>query len=213
MVEHNDVSKRKTLRESENSLDRKLQAVLAEYNDCRNEIKLRIQQRTQLTQFYIVGIVALIGYALQVANSLVWLIASGYAVFMYTMILGTYFYTDSLAQYIREEIEATKIPYILGEVPKMGSAATQKLLDWETMWLGWEINFERCLKGFNIIRRKRVLRAFTWGVVSISSFCFGYGLLLTETEILPAVLFAFTALLIFGSIIEYVSQKRYPGKR
>lgn len=213
MVEHNDISIREKPTESEQSLNRKLQVVLAEYNDCRDEIKIRIQQRTQMTQFYIVGIVAIIGYAIQVANCLVWLIASGYAVFMYALILGTYFYSESLALYVREEIESKKIPYILGEISKMGSTTKSTLYEWETAWLGWEINYEKCLKESNIIRRKKVLRVFTWGVISISSICLGYGLYQIEVEILPAILFSLAALLAFGTIIEYVSQKGYPGKR
>lgn len=199
--------------ESEYSLNRKVQVVLAEYNDCRNEIKLRIQQRTQMTQFYIVGIVAIFGYAIQVANSLIWLIASGYAVFMYVQILGTYFYSDSLALYVREEIESKKIPHLLGEISNMEPTTKSTLYEWKTAWLGWETNYEKCLKEYNIIRRKRVLRAFTWGVVSISSICLGFGLYQMGADMRPATLFALAVVLVFGTVIEYISRKGYPAKQ
>ena len=133
-----------SIKEDIDGLDRKLQAVLAEYNDCRGEIMIRIQQRTRMTQFYVVGIVAIAGYAVQTRNYFLMLIASAYAMFIYTMIIGTYFYTDALAHYVRDEIESKKIPHILGEVPQK-LPVKETVIDWETAWLGWETNFEKCL--------------------------------------------------------------------
>ena len=47
------------------NLDCRLKAVLAEYDDCRNEIKIRLQERTRMTDFYIVGVAAIASFAAQ----------------------------------------------------------------------------------------------------------------------------------------------------
>lgn len=187
-----------------NDLDFRLRAVLAEYDDCRSEITLRIQQRTQMTQYYLVGIFALIGYAIQTSNGLVWLIASAYAVFTYTLILGTYFYSAWLSSYIREEIELKKIPYILGEMPDITSVYGDKKYNWETRWLGWETNYEKIVRKRNILRRKDILRYFTLGVVCISSFCFLNSLILQQLDIWVSIGLAFGVMIFFGSISELV---------
>ena len=212
-----DVSLEKKLTQDEKY--RQLQAVFTEYNDCRNEIKIRIQQRTQMTQFYIVGIVGIIGYAIQGSNILIWPIAASYAVFMYTMILGTYFYTDSLANYIREEIESKKIPYLLGTVPDDMPEVKTNVVQWKTLWLGWETNFDQArsgdksLKEHNLIRRKKVLHYFSWCIVLVSTVCMAYSLQKTGFETISTILLSFTAVLVFGLIIEIVSRRGYPGKR
>ncbi len=212
-----DVSLEKKLTQDEKN--RQLQAVFIEYNDCRNEIKIRIQQRTQMTQFYIVGIVGIIGYAIQGSNFLMWLIASSYAVFMYTMILGTYFYTDSLANYIREEIESKKIPYLLGTVPDDMPEVKTNVIQWKTLWLGWETNFDQArsgdksLKEYNLIWRKNVLYYFSWCIVLVSTVCMAYSLQKTGFETISTILLSFTAVLVFGLIIEIVTRREYPGKR
>ena len=199
-------------KEDIDSLDRKLQAVLAEYNDCRSEIKLRIQERTRMTEFYIVGIVAIAGYAIQTRNYFLMLIASAYAVFIYAMIVGTYFYTDSLAHYVREEIESKKIPHILGEAPQL-PLVKESVMKWKTAWLGWETNFEECVRRSNPISRRRVLHLFSWGIISISSISLGYGLILAKIDTPLVVSLALIVLLAYGLIIETVSRKEYPGKR
>jgi len=141
---------------------------LTEYSDCREEIKIRIQQRTRMTEFYIIGLTAIAGFAIQSGNYLIMAIAPAYAMFIHALILGTYFYTDSLAHYIREEIELKKIPHILGGVPQMKSLGKTTSLEWKTGWLGWETNFEACLKGFNPIRRRKILYLFSWGTILTS---------------------------------------------
>ena len=194
------------------SLNRKLEAVLAEYSDCREEIKIRIQQRTRMTELYIIGLTAIAGFAIQSGNYLIVAIAPAYTIFIHALILGTYFYTDSLAHYIREEIELKKIPYILGDVPQMKSHGKTTSLEWKTEWLGWETNFEECLKGFNPIRRRKILYLFSWGTVLISSISFGYGLVLSGLHIGLAIIFASVMFLAYGLIIGWLSLREYRGK-
>lgn len=195
------------------SLNRKLEAVLAEYSDCREEIKIRIQQRTRMTEFYIIGLTAIAGFAIQGGNYLIMAIAPAYAIFIHALILGTYFYTDSLAHYIREEIELKKIPHILGKVPEMECLRKKTSLEWKTEWLGWETNFEECLKGLNPIRRRKILYFFSCGTVLISSISFGYGLFLSGLHIGLAIIFASAMFLAYGLIIGLLSLKEYRGKR
>ena len=196
------------------SHDCKLDAVLAEYNDCRGEIKIRIQQRTRMTQFYIIGLTAIIGFAVQSGNYFVMAIAPAYAIFMYSMIIGTYFYTDSLSNYIREEIELKKIPYILDKVPsQMDSLGGKSTLKWKTGWLGWETNFKECLKGDNPIPRKKVLYVFSWGAVFASVVSLGYALFLLKFHIILIFVLVCILLLAYGGMIEWIRRKSYPGKR
>jgi len=160
-----------------------------------------------MTQYYLVGIFALIGYAIQTSNGLVWLIASAYAVFTYTLILGTYFYSTWLSSYIREEIELKKIPYILGKMPDIASVYGDKKYNWETRWLGWETNYEKIIRKRNVLSRKKILRIFTLGVVSISSFCFLNDLILRQFDIWISIGLAFGAMIFFGSTAELVHWK------
>lgn len=199
--------------ENTKSLDRKLKAVLTEYNDCRDEIKTRIQQRTRMTEFFILGLAAIAGFAVQSGNYFIMFIAPAYAVFIYAMIDGTYFYTDSLSHYIREEIELKKIPHILGEVPQMDFLGKKTALEWKTRWLGWETNFERCLRKWNPVRRRKILYFFSWGIVLVSSISCGYGLTLLKVNTAEIILVALVMLLVYGLIIEWVSRKEYVGKR
>lgn len=203
------------LKKGENmSHDCKLDAVLAEYNDCRREIRIRIQQRTRMTQFYIIGLTAIIGLAVQSGNYFVMAIAPAYAIFMYSMIIGTYFYTDSLANYIREEIELKKIPYILGKVPhQMDFLGDELTAKWETRWLGWETNFEKCFKGANPIPRKKVLYVFSWGVIFASVVSLGYALFLLKFHIILIIVLVSVLLWTYGGMIEWIRRKSYPGKR
>lgn len=195
------------------SRDCKLDAVLAEYNDCRGEIRIRIQQRTRMTEFYIIGLTAIIGVAVQSGNYLVMAIAPAYAIFMYSMIIGTYFYTDSLSNYIREEIELKKIPYILGKVPpKMDFLGDEPPPKWETRWLGWETNFKKYLKGDNPIPRKKVLYVFSWGVIFASVVSLGYALFLLKFHIILIIVLVCILLLAYGGMIEWIRRKSY-GKR
>lgn len=199
--------------ENTDEIGRKLKTVLAEYNDCRDEIKTRIQQRTRMTEFYILGLAAITGFAIQSGNYFVMSVAPAYTVFIYAMIINTYFYTDSLAHYIREEIELKKIPHILGKVPSMNFLGEKTTHDWETRWLGWETNYERCLRKQNPLSRKKILHFFSWGIVLVSSISSGYGLILLKADNAQAFFYALTMALAYGTVIEWVSRRKYRGKR
>lgn len=157
-------SEKMSTKENTDDIGPKLKTVLAEYNDCRDEIKTRIQQRTRMTEFSILGLAAITGFAIQSGNYSVMSVAPAYTVFIYAMIINTYFYTDSLAHYIREEIELKKIPHILRKVPSMNFLGEKTTHDWETRWLGWEINYERCLRKRNPLSRKKILHFFSLGL-------------------------------------------------
>ena len=196
--------------------DSKLKAVLAEYNDCREEIKIRIQQRTRMTQFYIVGVSAIAGLAIQSGNFFVMLVAPAYAIFIYAMFADTYFYTDSLAHYIMEEIELKKIPKILGPVPKMDFKGTEKNktpYEWQTHWLGWETNYSEVLSKEHPLSRKKILHLFTWGVIIVSSFSIAYGLLLLESSLYRLIVIPLVTLIVYGVLHEWIARLTYKGIR
>ena len=193
--------------------DDRLKAVLAEYNDCREEIRIRIQQRTRMTEFYIVGVSAIVGLAIQSQNFFLMLVAPAYAIFIYAMLIGTYFYTDSLAHYIREEIELKKIPHILGNVPQMDFQGNTPILRWQTGWLGWETNYEKVLRERNPLRRKKVLYVFSWGLIIVSSLSLAQGLLLLEFNLCLATVISSVAFIVYGGLIEWMNRLRYSGKR
>lgn len=194
-------------------LDLKLDAVLSEYDDCRDEIKIRIQQRTRMTEFYIVGLAAIAGFAIQSGNYCIMVIAPAYAVFIYAMIIGTYFYTDSLGNYIREEIELKKIPHILGKPPPMAFVGEKTSLKWKTGWLAWETNFYEHLTKWRPPSRKKILYLFTWGIISVSTISLIYGLIALEVHIVLVIFLALITLLAYGFVIEWVKRQEYPGKR
>jgi hypothetical protein len=195
------------------SLDRQLKAVLAEYNDCREEIKIRIQQRTRMTEFYIVGLAAIAGFAIQSRNYCIMVVAPAYAVFIYSMIIGTYFYTDSLGNYIREEIELKKIPYILGKLPQMVFVGEETSLEWKTGWLAWETNFfERLTKG-RPPGRKKMLYVFSWGIILVSTISLIYGLIALEVHFVLVMFLALIMLFAYGFVVEWVRRQEYLGKR
>ncbi|MFA5364403.1 MAG: hypothetical protein WC325_04385 [Candidatus Bathyarchaeia archaeon] len=185
-----------------------LEAVLTEYKDCREEIKLRIQQRTQMTELYIVGLAAIAGFTVQNGNSLLMFVAPAYAIFIYEMIQGTYFYTSCLATYIREEIESKKIPYILGKVPLMQSEMEQTA-KWTTRWLGWETNFNKCLIQKNKMPRNKVLHLFTWTIVFGSTASTVYGLIQQNTNILRVTFVGLLMLLVYGYAIHWIEKKSF----
>lgn len=194
--------------------DSKLKAVLAEYNDCREEIKIRIQQRTRMTQFYIVGVSAIAGLAIQSGNFFVMLVAPAYAIFIYAMFADTYFYSDSLTHYIREEIELKKIPEILGPVPEMHFKGTKKVTyKWQTHWLGWETNYSEVLSKEHPLSRKKILRLFTWGVIIVSSFSIAYGLLLLESSLYILIVIPLVTLIAYGVLHERIARLTYKGIR
>ncbi len=164
-----------------------------------------------MTEFYIVGLAAIAGFAIQSGNYSIMFIAPAYAIFIYEMILGTYFYTDSLAAYIREEIESKKIPNILGKVPPIPSLKVQTA-DWKTRWLGWETNFKECLKEKNKVPRKKVLYFFTLGIVLVSTFSTAYGLIQQNISIPLVAFLVLTMLLAYGSITQWILQKSLNNK-
>lgn len=194
-------------------LDRKLDAVLSEYDDCRDEIKIRIQQRTRMTEFYIVGLAAIAGFAIQSENYCIMAIAPAYAVFIYSMIIGTYFYTDSLGNYVREEIELRKIPHILGKPPPMVFLGEETSLEWKTGWLAWETNFYEHLTKWRPPSRKKMLYLFSWGIILVSTISSIYGLTALQVHILLVMFLTLTMLLAYGFIVEWVRRQQYPGKR
>lgn len=172
-----------------------------------------------MTEFYIVGLAAIAGFAIQSKNYCIMIIAPAYAVFIYAMILGTYFYTDSLGNYIREEIELKKIPDLLGDVSGMvlhGEKVSPECktdIKWETGWLAWETNFcDRLSKG-RPPGRKKMLCVFSWGIILVSTISLIFGLVELEVH---AVMVMFLALIVFGGfgfLAEWVRRHEYPGKR
>lgn len=172
-----------------------------------------------MTEFYIVGLAAIAGFAIQSKNYCIMVIAPAYAVFIYAMIIGTYFYTDSLGNYIREEIELKKIPHLLGKTPSMGiledntSQKEKPHLEWKTGWLAWETNFrERLTKG-RPPGRKKMLRVFSWGIIVISTISLIFGLIELEVHTVLVTFLALLMVLAYGSVVEWVRRQEYPTKR
>ena len=166
-----------------------------------------------MTEFYIVGLAAIAGFAIQSKNYCIMIVAPAYAVFIYSMIIGTYFYTDSLGNYIREEIELKKIPHILGKLPQMKFLGDETSLEWKTGWLAWETNFfERLTKG-RPPGRKKMLRVFSWGIILVSTVSMIYGLIELEVNTVLIMFLALIMLLTYGFIVEWVRLQKYPGKR
>ena len=123
---------------------------------------------------------------------------------MYAMITGTYFYTDALMTYIREEIELKKIPYLLDKVPAMASIGKAPAIEWTTQWLGWETNMADRRP---TISRRKILCFFSWGIILISAIATGYSLFLSNIHIMIAIFLALVIVLVYGSAIEYIRRK------
>jgi len=136
--------------------EKALYAVLAEYNDLRDEIKRRIDQRTRITELMITIDVTIAGVALYTGNVFILGIMPFISAFCIVNIKTTYLTHRRLTRYIREIIEGQKLPYIFD-----GSSR---------LWISWETFFRQKLSSPHRQRASR-RRMFIMFELCISVVC------------------------------------------
>jgi len=161
------------------SRELQFRATLAEYEDCREEIKIRIQERTRHTEIFLTGIPTIFGVALTTGELMITSFAAPFALLIGIIIRGTYFYTDGLAKYIKEVVEK-KVWQLTG------SPATVTLSrgPWTPpSWLSWESYYSDLLAPENRPDRRKVLYVSIALVQLLSALGLGYGMYLRTGEI------------------------------
>jgi hypothetical protein len=107
----------------------KLDAVLSEYNDLRDEIKRRIDQRTQITGLMVTIDGTLAGFAIYTGNLFILGLIPFVSVFCLLNIKSSYIIHKRLTRYIREIIECQKLRRNIFK----GS---------NKLWISWETFYE-----------------------------------------------------------------------
>lgn len=102
-----------------------LKAVLAEYNDLRDEAKRRIDHRTHISYFVITVMVGIFGLYITSENPLVVVLIPVIVAYWLFIITSSYFHHVDITEYIREKIEKEKLPLVIGKFNKEG-------------WINWE---------------------------------------------------------------------------
>lgn len=116
---------------SEKLRELRVKAVLAEYNDLRDEIKRRVDQRTHISYFVIAIMVGVLGLYVTSENPLVLVLAPSVLMYWLSIIDSSYSHNKELTEYIRERIEGKKLPSLIGRTnDKQG-------------WISWETYYSR----------------------------------------------------------------------
>lgn len=113
----------------ENVRTLQLKAVLAEYNDLRDEIKRRIDHRTHISYFVITAIVGIFGLYITSKNPFVVVLIPLIMAYWLFIITSSYLHHADITDYIREKIEKEKLPLLIGKVKK------ESWIMWETYYL------------------------------------------------------------------------------
>ena len=117
VVDHNDSSK--------DLVKMQFQAVLAEYNDLRDEVKRRIDHRTHISYFVIAVILSISGLYIASGNLLLVVLIPSVLIYWLFIISSSYAHHLDIVTYIREEIEGKKLPQLIREFNGKG-------------WIAWE---------------------------------------------------------------------------
>lgn len=131
-------------RKEQNDWQGPIQAVLAEYNDLRDEIKRRIDGRTRMTEIMLTVAGVLSGAAFYAANAKIdyWFLIIGVipfvAAFCIANIKASYFVHERIRCYIREVIERKKLPEIFTNVLGLEPCSCHSL------WMSWESYYQDC---------------------------------------------------------------------
>lgn len=106
-----------------------LKAVLHEYDDLRDEIKRRIDQRTHISYFAVFLMLGTLGLYFTSKNPLILVFVPLILIYWLFMIDSSYSTHLDIVWYIREKIEGLKLPLLIGRV------------DGEEGWIYWETNY------------------------------------------------------------------------
>lgn len=104
------------INQSEKLRELRVKAVLAEYNDLRDEIKRRVDQRTHISYFVIAIMVGVLGLYVTSKNPLILVLVPSVLMYWLSIIDSSYSHNKELTKYIREKIEAKKLPSLIGKV-------------------------------------------------------------------------------------------------
>ena len=116
--------------EPENYLKKmRLEAVLAEYNDLRDEAKRRIDHRTHISYFVITIILGAFGLYITSKNPWVLILIPSIVMYWLFIIDSSYFHHLDIVRYIREKIEGEKLPLLIGKANDK-----EGWLNWETYY-------------------------------------------------------------------------------
>ena len=116
---------------SEKLRELRVKAVLAEYNDLRDSIKRRVDQRTHISYFVIAIMVGVLGLYVTSENPLILVLAPSVLMYWLSIIDSSYSHNKELTKYIREEIEVKKLPLLIGKV------------NYEEGWINWETYYSK----------------------------------------------------------------------
>jgi hypothetical protein len=131
----------------------RLKAVLMEYDDLRDEIKRRVDQRTHISYFAIAIILVALGLYTKSENSLILVFVPSALIYWLFIIDSSYSAHLNIISYIREKIEGKKLPLLIGRVDDEG-------------WIYWETDYYKNKKQ-RYSQRFRVYLIFSWFIYVI----------------------------------------------
>jgi hypothetical protein len=140
---------------TEDERKRALDATIAEYEDLRDEIKRRIDQRTHITELMITIDGTLAGLAVYTGNWFILGILPLVSAFCLLNIKASYIIHRRLTQYISEVIERQKLPLIFDKSKRL--------------WLSWETFYRERLADPD---RQRGTRRPMFDVFELALFTF-----------------------------------------
>ena len=127
-----------TPRSEETMRTLQLKAVLAEYNDLRDEIKRRIDHRTHISYFVIAVVVGICGLYITSKTPVVVVVIPFVVAYWLFIITSSYFHHADITEYIRKKIEGEKLPLLIGKAKK------ESWIMWETYYFNEnKIGFSR----------------------------------------------------------------------
>ena len=170
--------------------DLQLQAVLAEYNDLRDEIKRRIDQRTHISYFVIAIILCIFGLYVKSNNPMILVFTPLALIYWLFIVDSSYSVHLNIIGYIRDKIEGIKLPMLIGKVD-----AKEGWINWETYY--FEDKKKRCSGIF------KVFVIFSWLIYIICGIIITCDMIITKPSITLFLLYW----IVYGIFMIYFSYK------
>ena len=163
-----------------------LQAVLLEYEDLRDEIKKRMDQRTHISYFVIAMTSGALGLYMSLREPLILVFTPLILIYWLLIIDSSYTHHREIIQYIREKIEGMKLPMLI-----------EKASD-EEGWIYWETYYSKDRKR-RYSSRFKIYVALSWIIYILC------GLVLIYENVHRIFLFSYW--IVYSSLLVWVSYK------
>lgn len=163
-----------------------LQAVLLEYEDLRDEIKKRMDQRTHISYFVIAMTSGALGLYVSLREPLILVFTPSILIYWLLIIDSSYTHHREIIQYIREKIEGMKLPMLI-----------ERASD-EDGWIYWETYYSKDRKR-RYSSRFKIYVALSWIIYILC------GSVLIYEDVHRILLFSYG--IVYGSFLVWIFYK------